>query len=288
MLRYLRRLADRDLALDRSMIPLGSCTMKLNATTEMIPVTWPEFADLHPFAPLDQAAGYLRADRRPRGRARRDHRLRRRVAAAQRRLAGRVRRPAGHPRLPPQPGRRPPRRLPHPRLGPRHQRRQRGHGRHARSWSWPATTTATSTSTTCGPSSRRHGDRLSLPDGHLPVDPRRVRGGHRRDLRRSCTTHGGQVYLDGANLNALVGVARPGKFGADVSPPQPPQDVLHPPRRRRPRRRPGRGAGPPGAVPARATRWSPRPARASGHRRRSPPPRGARPASCRSRGPTSR
>jgi glycine dehydrogenase len=59
MLRYLRRLADRDLALDRTMIPLGSCTMKLNATTEMLPVTWPEFARLHPFAPLDQAQGYL-------------------------------------------------------------------------------------------------------------------------------------------------------------------------------------------------------------------------------------
>ena len=56
--RYMRRLADRDLALDRSMIPLGSCTMKLNATIEMIPVTWPEFADLHPFVPKDQALGY--------------------------------------------------------------------------------------------------------------------------------------------------------------------------------------------------------------------------------------
>ena len=58
MLRYIRTLADRDLALDRSMIPLGSCTMKLNATTEMIPVTWPEFSSLHPFAPAAQSAGY--------------------------------------------------------------------------------------------------------------------------------------------------------------------------------------------------------------------------------------
>ncbi len=56
--RYMRRLADRDLALDRSMIPLGSCTMKLNATVEMIPVTWPEFGQLHPFVPKDQALGY--------------------------------------------------------------------------------------------------------------------------------------------------------------------------------------------------------------------------------------
>jgi glycine dehydrogenase len=57
LLRYMRKLSDRDLALDRAMIPLGSCTMKLNATTEMIPVTWPEFGNLHPFAPA-QAAGY--------------------------------------------------------------------------------------------------------------------------------------------------------------------------------------------------------------------------------------
>ena len=59
MLRYLRRLADKDLALDRTMIPLGSCTMKLNATTEMEPVTWPEFANVHPYAPLDEVQGYL-------------------------------------------------------------------------------------------------------------------------------------------------------------------------------------------------------------------------------------
>src|SRR3546814_17692401 len=58
MLRYLRSLAVKDIALDRSMIPLGSCTMKLNATTEMAAITWPEFASLHPFAPLEQAAGY--------------------------------------------------------------------------------------------------------------------------------------------------------------------------------------------------------------------------------------
>ncbi|MCF1467486.1 aminomethyl-transferring glycine dehydrogenase [Agrobacterium vitis] len=58
MTRYIRRLSDRDLALDRAMIPLGSCTMKLNATAEMLPITWPEFSDIHPFAPADQALGY--------------------------------------------------------------------------------------------------------------------------------------------------------------------------------------------------------------------------------------
>ena len=58
MLRYMRTLADKDLALDRTMIPLGSCTMKLNATSEMIPVTWPELANIHPLAPAEQTAGY--------------------------------------------------------------------------------------------------------------------------------------------------------------------------------------------------------------------------------------
>jgi glycine dehydrogenase len=63
MLRYIRALSDKDLALDRSMIPLGSCTMKLNATSEMIPITWPEFAHVHPFAPADQLAGYAELDK---------------------------------------------------------------------------------------------------------------------------------------------------------------------------------------------------------------------------------
>ena len=62
MLRYIRALSDKDLALDRSMIPLGSCTMKLNATSEMIPITWPEFANIHPFAPQDQRQGYTELD----------------------------------------------------------------------------------------------------------------------------------------------------------------------------------------------------------------------------------
>ena len=59
MLRYLKRLAGRDIALDRAMIPLGSCTMKLNATTEMLPLTFRQFSAMHPFAPLDQAQGYM-------------------------------------------------------------------------------------------------------------------------------------------------------------------------------------------------------------------------------------
>lgn len=101
MLRYLRKLADRDYALDRGMIPLGSCTMKLNATTEMEPVTWPEFGQLHPFAPAEQAQGYLTLIRE----------LEERLAEVtgydnvslqpNSRLAGRAGRSARRPRLPP-------------------------------------------------------------------------------------------------------------------------------------------------------------------------------------------
>ena len=84
MLRYLRRLADKDLALDRTMIPLGSCTMKLNATTEMMPISWPEFADIHPYAPADQTAGYQRLIDDLERRLADDHRLRRGERATER------------------------------------------------------------------------------------------------------------------------------------------------------------------------------------------------------------
>jgi glycine dehydrogenase len=75
MLRYLRKLADKDVALDRSMIPLGSCTMKLNATSEMAPVTWPEFGAIHPLAPADPMAGLSRAGLQPGAHALRSHGL---------------------------------------------------------------------------------------------------------------------------------------------------------------------------------------------------------------------
>ena len=101
MLRYLRSLADKDYALDRGMIPLGSCTMKLNATTEMEPVTWPEFANMHPFAPADADRRVRRAGLHAGGMAGRGDRVRRGQRAAQRRLAGRAGRPARDPRLPP-------------------------------------------------------------------------------------------------------------------------------------------------------------------------------------------
>ena len=105
MTRYMRRLADRDLALDRAMIPLGSCTMKLNATAEMMPITWPEFAEIHPFVPADQAQGYAEMIEDLSEQALCDHRLRRLLDAAELRRAGRVCRAADDPRLPHEPRR---------------------------------------------------------------------------------------------------------------------------------------------------------------------------------------
>ena len=100
MMRYLRSLADKDIALDRSMIPLGSCTMKLNAAAEMEPITWPEFARQHPFAPASDTPGLRKLIADLEAWLTAHHRLRRGVAAAQRRFAGRVRRAAGDPGLP--------------------------------------------------------------------------------------------------------------------------------------------------------------------------------------------
>ena len=99
MTRYLRRLAGKDIALNRSMIPLGSCTMKLNAATEMTPLSWPSLADIHPFVPAEQSAGYRILTRRVGKIAGATDRLCRRVLAAQRRCTRRIRRSHGHPRL---------------------------------------------------------------------------------------------------------------------------------------------------------------------------------------------
>ena len=191
MLRYIHRLQARDLSLTTSMIPLGSCTMKLNATSEMLPVTWPEFGEMHPFAPAAQTKGYAQIFRGPRGMAGRDHRLRRRLPAAQRRLAGRVRGAAGHPRVPREPGRGPAQRVPDPGLRPRHQPRERGDGRlQGRGRRLRG--------------QRQHRRRRPAPqgggaqgrprraDGHLPVHLRRVRGEHPRGLRdRPCPRRAG-------------------------------------------------------------------------------------------------
>ena len=189
MLRYMRAArADRDLSLDHSMIPLGSCTMKLNATAEMMPVTWPEFAGLHPFAPLEQAPGYQQLIGEPRGDARRDHRLRRRVAAAQRRVA-RASSPGCWSSASTTAAAASRQRdvCLIPRVGARHQRRPAPRWPACASSSSPATTTATSTSPTCGP--RRTRTRAPRrAHGHLPVDHgvfEETIGRHLRDRPRA-------------------------------------------------------------------------------------------------------
>jgi hypothetical protein len=127
MLRYIHRLQARDLSLTHSMIPLGSCTMKLNATTEMLPITWPEFCRLHPFAPVDQAQGYqLLFDGWRNGWSR--LRLCRRLLSLTPVRRG-VCRPVDHPRLSPRQRRPAAHRVPYPQFCPRHQSGQRGYGR---------------------------------------------------------------------------------------------------------------------------------------------------------------
>ena len=266
------------------MIPLGSCTMKLNATTEMEPVSLPGFADLHPFAPAEDAAGYRAAGRRPRGLAGRGHRLRPGLDPAERRLAGRAGRAARDPRLPPRQRRGGPQRLPDPVVGARHQRRLRGDGRHEgrrgqgrrgrlRRPRRPARAVR-------GARRRPRGDH-----GHLPVDARRLRGRHHRALRDRARAR--RPGLRRRRQPQRAARLRPaGRVRRRRLAPQPAQDVLHPARRRRPGRRPGRRARAPRAVPALAPACtpSPRSARASA---RSARRRTARRASCRSRGPTS-
>jgi glycine dehydrogenase len=215
MLRYLRRLSDRDLALDRTMIPLGSCTMKLNATAEMVPVTWPEFGAIHPFAPADQAAGYheliagLEAmlveitgydavSLQPN-------------AGSQGELAGLLAIQAYHAD----------RGEPHRDLCliP-----ASAHGTNAASAAMAGLDVVVVACDDGGnvdvddlrSKVAEHADRLSC----LMVTYPSTHGVFETGITEICEiVHdgGGQVYLDGANLNALVGVARPGRFGADVS-----------------------------------------------------------------------
>ena len=215
MLRYLRRLADADLALDRSMIPLGSCTMKLNATTEMLPVTWPEFAELHPFAPADQLegitelarnleqwlvdiCGYDAASIQPN-------------AGSQGELAGLMAIRAYH--------------------------QSRGDSaRHVCLIPESAHGTNAASAVMAGMKVIVVG---CDDEGNVDLDDLNAKVvEHASDLAALMITYpsthgvfeeaiseicgavhdaGGQVYLDGANLNAMVGLARPGRFGADVS-----------------------------------------------------------------------
>ncbi|WP_030746412.1 aminomethyl-transferring glycine dehydrogenase [Streptomyces griseus] len=215
MLRYLRRLSDRDYALDRGMIPLGSCTMKLNATTEMEPVTWPEFGQIHPFAPIDQAQGYVtlitELEERLAEVTGYDKVSIQPNAGSQGELAGLLAVRAYH----------------------------RANGDEQR--------------TVCLIPSSAHGTNAAsavmagmkvvvvktAEDGEVDVEDLRAKIAQHRDelavlMITYPSTHGvfeehvadicaevheagGQVYVDGANLNALVGLAKPGHFGGDVS-----------------------------------------------------------------------
>ncbi|WP_299394575.1 aminomethyl-transferring glycine dehydrogenase [Pelagibius sp.] len=215
MLRYLRRLQSKDIALDRAMIPLGSCTMKLNATTEMEAVTWPEFADLHPFAPLDQAAGYRQLF----------DRLEAMLCAV-----------TGFEAVSLQPN-----------AGSQGEyaglmtickyHESRGEG-HRNICLIPSSAHGTNPA-----SATMAGLRVVVvacdDQGNVDVEDLKTKAGEHRDnlaalmvtypsthgvfeeaIREICRIihdNGGQVYMDGANLNALLGVCKPGEIGADVS-----------------------------------------------------------------------
>jgi glycine dehydrogenase len=214
ILRYMRRLADRDLALDRVMIPLGSCTMKLNATAEMIPITWPEFSNLHPLAPASQAEGYAELIRA----------LEKRLceitgydafslqpnSGAQGEYAGLLAIGAYH--------------------------RSRGEGQR-NICLIPASAHGTNPASAQMAAMEVAGVRCD-EHGNVDVDDLREKAKRYADtlaaimitypsthgvfeerVREICEIvheYGGQVYLDGANLNAQVGLVYPGKFGADA------------------------------------------------------------------------
>ncbi|GIG87632.1 aminomethyl-transferring glycine dehydrogenase [Plantactinospora endophytica] len=215
MLRYLRRLADLDYALDRGMIPLGSCTMKLNATTEMEPVSWPEFANVHPFAPDEQTAGY------------------RDLVGS---LEGWLAEVTGYDAVSVQPNAGSQGELAGL-LAIRAYHRDRGEG-HRDVCLIPSSAHGTNAA-----SAVMAGMRVVVvgcdPDGDVDLaDLDRKIEAHRDTLAAIMVTYpsthgvyeggiaalcakvhdaGGQVYVDGANLNALLGYAKPGRFGADVS-----------------------------------------------------------------------
>ncbi|MEX2980246.1 aminomethyl-transferring glycine dehydrogenase [Streptomyces sp. C36] len=215
MLRYLRRLADRDYALDRGMIPLGSCTMKLNATTEMEPVTWPEFGALHPFAPVEQAGGYLtlitELEERLAEVTGYDKVSIQPNAGSQGELAGLLAVRAYH------------------RANGDDQRTvclipSSAHGTNAASAVMAGMKVVVVKTADDGEVDvedlrakiEQHRDELSVlmityPSTHGVFEE------HVADICAAVHDVGGQVYVDGANLNALVGLAKPGRFGGDVS-----------------------------------------------------------------------
>jgi glycine dehydrogenase len=215
MLRYLRGLSDKDLALDRTMIPLGSCTMKLNATSEMIPITWPEFADIHPFAPLDQLAGY--------------DRLRAELEAWLCQATG-----YGGVSLQPNAGSQGEYtgllviRAYHAARGEAHRNicliPESAHGTNPASAQMAGLQVVVTKCDAAGnvdlddlaAKCTQHSANLACVMITYPstygVFEARV-----KELCALVHRHGGRVYVDGANMNALVGVAAPGEFGGDVS-----------------------------------------------------------------------
>ncbi|MBW8829177.1 MAG: aminomethyl-transferring glycine dehydrogenase [Burkholderiales bacterium] len=215
MLRYIRSLSDKDLALDRSMIPLGSCTMKLNATSEMIPITWPEFANIHPFAPRDQLAGYDELDQLLRGwlcQATGYAGISLQPnAGSQGEYAGLLIIKAYHAAR-----------------GESHRNicliPESAHGTNPASAQMVGMQVVV---TKCDDEGNvdlddlkakceKHGSHLAAMMITYPstygVFEQRV-----KELCQLVHSYGGRVYVDGANMNALVGVAAPGQFGGDVS-----------------------------------------------------------------------
>ncbi|TND01275.1 MAG: glycine dehydrogenase [Rhodocyclaceae bacterium] len=215
MLRYLKRLQNRDLALDHAMIPLGSCTMKLNAAAEMIPVSWPEFAQMHPFVPLDQARGYLELitglENQLKAITGFDAVCMQPNSGAQGEYAGLV----------------------------SIRRYQNANGQsHRNICLIPKSAHGTNPATAqmCGldvvavacddsgnvdvadlrAKAAQHAANLSC----LMITYPSTHGVFEESIRDICTiihANGGQVYMDGANLNAQVGLCRPADIGADVS-----------------------------------------------------------------------
>ncbi|MBG0832069.1 aminomethyl-transferring glycine dehydrogenase [Planomonospora sp. ID67723] len=215
MLRYLRRLQDKDIALDRSMIPLGSCTMKLNATTEMEPITWPEFAGLHPYAPEDQAEGFIELIKGLEGWLAEvtgyDAVSIQPNAGSQGEFAGLLAIRAYH-RARGEAGR-------EVCLIP-----SSAHGTNAASAVMAGMKVVVVACDDNGnvdladltDKIEKNRDRLAA----IMVTYPSTHGVYEETITRICEqVHeaGGQVYVDGANLNALVGLAKLGEFGADVS-----------------------------------------------------------------------
>ena len=215
MLRYIRRLSDKDLALDRSMIPLGSCTMKLNATSEMIPITWPEFANIHPFAPRDQMQGYAELDEQLRawlcqatgyaGISLQPN------AGSQGEYAGLLVIKAYHEAK-----------------GQSHRNicliPSSAHGTNPASAQMVGMTVVVTACDINGnvdmedlkAKCEKHSANLAA----MMITYPSTHGVFETQVKELCAlvhSHGGRVYVDGANMNALVGVAAPGEFGGDVS-----------------------------------------------------------------------